>query len=176
MRIPKFEAFGVPICKDKVNLDKIKIHSEKTSTTFMAELETNRFNEVNIPHETKNYLTNIFYKNLDSIGLKKYKIEFGNMWENFYKPGDFQEKHIHPDSHFSYIIYSNVDKSNTVFIRPGAYLAECTHWSDWFSNELYIPCEKGDIIIFPSYLEHMVPKVKYSGSTIAGNIKIFKNE
>lgn len=171
-----FEIFGVPICKDKINLDSIDISSEKTSSTFMSQLETSRIEKVNLPEDTKNYLLNIFYKNIDSIGIKKYKLEITNIWENFYKPGDFQEKHIHPDSQFSFIIYNNVETSNTVFVRPGSYIAECTQWTDWFSNELQVNCVKGDIIIFPSFLEHMVTKVKKHGSTIAGNIRIFSNE
>lgn len=171
-----FEIFGVPICKDKVNLDLINISSKKTSPTFMSNLETTILEKVDLPEDTKNYLLNIFYKNIDSVGLKKYRLEIANIWENFYKPGDFQEKHIHPDAQFSFIIYNNMNKSHTVLIRPGAYIAECVLWNEWFSNEFKVNCVKGDIIIFPSFLEHMVTKVNEHASTIAGNIRVFKNE
>ena len=127
-----FEIFGVPICKDKINLDLINIKSERTSSTFMSELQTSRLEKVNVHESTKNYLLNIFY--------------------------------------------NNVETSNTVFVRPSSYIAECTKWTDWFSNELQVNCVKGDIVIFPSFLEHMVTKVEKHGSTIAGNIRMFRNE
>ncbi len=75
--------------------------------------------------------------------------------------------HIH-GSYFSFIIYYKGD-SNTVFNSPSKNILQC------FDGLIFdVSCEpdlkQGNIIVFPSYLEHWV-KPNSNNITIAGNLK-----
>ena len=92
------------------------------------------------------------------------------IWINKYEKNDYQGAHIH-GSDFSFIIYYKGD-SNTVFNSPSKNILQC------FDGLIFdVSCEpdlkQGNIIVFPSYLEHWV-KPNSNNITIAGNIKITK--
>jgi hypothetical protein len=92
-----------------------------------------------------------------------------------YINNDFQEKHIHTNSDFSFVIYKEVEESKTLFFSPNNYLINSFYENKYLNkyfNTTFIPkLKKDQIIIFPSYLEHMVKKCSNS-ITIAGNINI----
>jgi hypothetical protein len=92
-----------------------------------------------------------------------------DIWLNKYSKNDYQESHIHP-SDFSFIIYYKIDKSYTIFNNPVKSLLEMRD-SKIFNKHYKPKLKQGDLIIFPSYLEHWV-KPNSNNTTIAGNIKI----
>jgi len=75
-------------------------------------------------------------------------------------------------SDFSFIIYYKADKSYTVFNSPVKKLLEISD-NKIFKNDYDPNLKQGDIIVFPSYLEHWV-RPNSNNVTIAGNIKIIK--
>ena len=127
-----------------------------------------------------NYL-NIHLTDLLSYLLKPYCLNFvfklTDIWVNKYNNKDYQESHVHP-SDFSFIIYYKTDKSHTVFNSPVKSLLESID-SKIFDMDYQTKLKQGDIIMFPSYLEHWV-RPNSNNITIAGNIKIIdmkgKNE
>ena len=117
-------------------------------------------------------LSKIFTELLGLYQIKNFVFEVTDIWKNFYKELDYQENHVH-SSHFSFIIYSNVDKSHTVFNNPARNIIEASDTSNIFNLQCQPKCKKGDMIVFPSYLEHWV-KPNKNNETIAGNIKFKK--
>ena len=87
---------------------------------------------------------------------------------------DFQEPHVHSTSQFSFIIYEEVDIPHTIFFNPAKYLIEATNCT-FVPREFKPQVRKGQIIVFPSYLEHMVNK-NSDQVTISGNINFEFNK
>jgi hypothetical protein len=105
--------------------------------------------------------------------LKPYCKDFifnvSHTWINKYEKNDYQGSHVHP-SDFSFIIYYTVDKSHTVFNSPTKKLIESSG-NKFFKSSYEPELKQGDIIVFPSYLEHWV-KPNSNNITVSGNIDI----
>lgn len=166
----KIDLFSVPVFIDEVNLDKIIVSEEPTEKIWLSETPSTLGKPHKIPGSTYNYLTEIFVKNLgeDLIGANP---RFGEIWRNVYEEHDWQDIHIHPNSQWSFIIYESVEESKTVFMHP-LYKDIQNHFGsnvNIFPLDFRPELKKGNIIIFPSFLEHFV-RPGSVGSTISGNI------
>lgn len=117
---------------------------------------------------------------LYSEELKKFSSELnikGNplirdVWLNAYKENQHQEIHEHLPGHFSAIHYISYDQEEhlpTIFINPFRQVSISN--SPEFNTDIqsipgtwvsqsYVKVEEGDLLIFPSFLEHKVPKQK----------------
>ena len=103
------------------------------------------------------------------------QVKLNSVWENIYSKGDFEDTHIHPHSHMSFIVYKK-GMVNTVLYAPYRYLHELTLRTSpigklypWYA----IPQLKiGQILLFPSFLEHMVRKVEVDSGTLSGDLII----
>ena len=91
-------------------------------------------------------------------------------WFNAYNENQGQEMHEHLPSHFSAIHYLSYDKevhTPTVFCSPfrQSALSNAPVFSKdidevpgtWVSLQ-YVKVDEGDLLIFPSFLEHKVPR------------------
>ena len=85
-------------------------------------------------------------------------------WHNVVKDGEYQETHHHSPALLSGIHFLKFDKEAhepPVFYDP-AKLAKAVHSQSFKYDETFTPdVEEGDLIIFPSYLEHHVPRGTY---------------
>jgi len=168
----KYDLFSIPLLIDDIDCSKVNIDVEGSLISFGSELNTT-FDLVNkVDQNSLDYIYKIIVKNLNEVISVPYIAKPGNIWKNYYKQNDFQEKHIHGGSDFSYIIYDSLN-SNTVFVHPAHYLIKEKYGDkDIFQTEFSIDDKLSKIIIFPSFLEHYVTKQKSSGTTISGNLKI----
>ena len=102
----------------------------------------------------------------------KFKINLTSIWQNNYKENDFQERHTHAGSHFSFIIFKKIDESRTVFLNPIEDLITSYYNGSNLNifEQVYTPeCRQGQIILFEVFWD--IHKKKTSNaSTIAGNI------
>jgi len=159
---------------DKINLKKIdfeKTWLSKTNSTFKNTLDKNILDI--IEKDSLIYLLNTLAKLLEEKIEEKFKISLLNIWENVYSDNDFQEPHIHAKSDYSFIIYKEVEKEGgkTVFLNPNRNVIESfINIRHQFQNIYKPSCNKGQVIIFPSFLEHMVLKTS-NQHTISGNLK-----
>jgi hypothetical protein len=174
----KLNIFSIPVFISYIDSSKINLISDKINEKWMSETLTSFGNENKISKESIDYLLSVIAENLKDFFINiPFKIELQNIWQNIYKKDDFQENHIHANSHFSFVIYKEVEESKTLFFSPNHYLVECFYEKDFlmkfFETKFYPKLTKNQIIIFPSFLEHMVKKNKES-ITISGNIKINK--
>ena len=154
-----------------LNLLNFKVVGKKFKKTFESNINTSLNGSTLFNKNSINYL-NIQLRDMLSYLLKPYCSNFvfnvDGIWINKYDQKDYQGTHIHP-SDFSFIIYYK-GNSNTVFNSPVKNLLEMINNQIFYKH--YEPkLKQGDIIVFPSYLEHWV-RPNSNNMTIAGNIKI----
>ena len=161
------------IAVSKLDINKFKGSFKEKNLTFESQINTTVLGKNLFTKDEINYLnielSKIFSELLNAYNIKTFVFKVTSIWKNFYEKQDYQGTHVHP-SHFSFIIYYNVNQSNTIFNHPRKSLLE-SYSSDTKMFDLdYDPkCKKGDIILFPSYLEHWV-RPSSNAETIAGNI------
>jgi len=166
----KKDLFSVPIYIDQVDLTKIDIGHPPTERIWLSETPSTMGQSHDISEKTYEYLIDIFIKNLgpDLIGPNP---RFGEIWRNEYQQNDWQDIHIHPRASWSFIIYETVKESKTVFMNP-LYKDIQNQFGtnvEIFPLDFRPDLTAGDIIIFPSFIEHFV-RPGNIGSTISGNI------
>jgi hypothetical protein len=157
-----------------LDLSNLKIKGKNFKKTFESSIETTLEGNTLFDKNSINYL-NIELTNILSYLLKPYCKTFvfnvSDVWINKYSKNDYQAGHVHP-SDFSFIIYYKVNKSYTVFNSPVKNLLDSVN-NKIFKRDYEPDLKQGDIIIFPSYLEHWV-RPNSNNITAAGNIKIIK--
>ena len=168
----RIDQFTIPFFIDKVDLDKIKVSDEPTDSIWLSKVPTSFLHEHKIEDETIEHLIEIITRNLgqDLVGPNP---RFGKIWRNKYSEHDWQDIHIHPNCQWSFIIYESVNSSKTVFLNPSFkdVQNQLGMTVPGFPLDFRPELKKGDIIIFPSFIEHFVMPGNI-GSTISGNIYI----
>jgi uncharacterized protein (TIGR02466 family) len=81
-------------------------------------------------------------------------------WANYTDPGQYHHKHAHPNSFISGVFYPQADRSvDKIYFYKSGYerikVAPQT-WNHWNSESWWFEVGAGDLILFPSHLEHMV--------------------
>jgi len=177
----KLDLFSVPIFIENINTSKINVNNINFEKTWNSQTISS-FNFANtINNESADYLLKKIANSISPFFDKSFKIQILNIWENRYNKDDFQEKHTHPQSHFSFVIYKKVEEGKTIFFNPAINLIESYYpapyffqSTNFFQLEFKPKCKNNQIVIFPSFLEHMVQKINDS-ITISGNITIHPN-
>jgi uncharacterized protein (TIGR02466 family) len=116
----------------------------------------------------------------NKVIIKSHKIEIGEIWVNEYYEKDFQEQHIHPGYHFSFTIIHKCPEGSGYlkFLNPFAKSLDYAHNNisyRYFYQQFETPPQnENTIIIWPSYITHMVTpgNNKNKRVTYSGNIKI----
>jgi uncharacterized protein (TIGR02466 family) len=103
----------------------------------------------------KEYYTNIMCV---KDGVKPYITQ---SWINYTNSGEYHHRHAHPNSLVSGVLYldSNKDKDKIVFYDSDLYKRikpEISTWNIYNSDSWWFPVGTGDLVMFPSELEHMV--------------------
>ena len=108
-------------------------------------------------------------------------------WKNINEPGNFNISHSHPRSHFSGVLWIKTPKNsgNIVFESPEIFnrYRELDSYSDEFRYDsnvymtYYFTPKEGNILIFPSNLQHEVKENKSNEDRISYSFNIkFINE
>lgn len=112
----KLNIFPIPIYIGNIETDKIIISNKGFEKTWLSETESSHNFLNKIEDSSWAYLQTIIADLLKEDFNFSYELTLKSIWENQYKASDFQENHIHTGSHFSFIIYKEIEKSNTVFL------------------------------------------------------------
>lgn len=168
----RIDLFSIPIFQDKVDLSKIQISDEKYEEIWLSETPSTFGKQHNIRQETFEYLAEVISRNIAEIGPYQ-NPRFGQIWRNKYGPKDTQDVHIHPNCQWSFIIYETIEESKTVFLNPSYKLImnQLGLMVPNFPIDYRPALGPGDIIIFPSFLEHLVAPGG-NGTTISGNVYV----
>ena len=81
-------------------------------------------------------------------------------WSNYTEPGQYHHKHAHPNSFISGVFYPQADRSvDKIYFYKSGYeriKVQPATWNHWNSESWWFEVGAGDLILFPSHLEHMV--------------------
>ena len=81
-------------------------------------------------------------------------------WANYTEPGQYHHKHAHPNSFISGVFYPQADRSvDKIYFYKSGYeriKVQPATWNHWNSESWWFEVGSGDLILFPSHLEHMV--------------------
>ena len=168
----KKELFGIPIFEDEVDLEKIVLPDAELENTWDSGTPTTFGTQKvdDVPQETWKYLSEVVERNLYYGECMGANPRFGHIWKNVYGKHDYQDVHIHPNCQWSFVIYVDT-YSKTSFLNPSMKDIQNQIGNQVVQFPLdYKPnLGPGSIIIFPSFLMHMVNN-GVVGTTISGNI------
>ncbi len=98
-------------------------------------------------------------------------------WCNYTEPGQYHHKHAHPNSFVSGVFYpqANKETDKIYFYKAGFQQIELPpkDWNSWNSTSWWFPVGTGDLILFPSSLEHMVQTVDGEQTRISLSFNTF---
>lgn len=105
------------------------------------------------------YITE-YYTNIMCV-KDKVKPYITQSWINYTKPGEYHHRHAHPNSLVSGVLYLDCDKEKDkiVFYNSDAYKRikpDIATWNLYNSESWWFPVGTGDLVMFPSELQHMV--------------------
>lgn len=133
----------------------------------------------------KGFPDRMYLNQIDKVFDGRWVGQIHKYWFNYYVNGEFQEKHHHcspsgvNNPQFSCIHFLQFDSERHVsptFCDPLAQLKSSSiNVSAWSSgNVITPPVKEGDLLVFPSYLEHAVkpspPTPDYPRITISFNV------
>ncbi len=98
-------------------------------------------------------------------------------WVNYTKPGEYHHKHKHPNSFISGVFYIDVDSEfdNICFYdsRQHQIIVTTKNYNNYNSETCTYKVQNNDLILFPSYLEHMVKSTKNKKTRISLSFNTF---
>jgi len=150
-----------------------------------------RNNQGNTTSENYNVLNHRTLKSLSDKILdqtKKYFLEvyvpkfevdvrITQSWINYTKPGQFHHKHKHPNSFVSGIYYIQTDKEvDRVHFFNHIHRdikVPASSFNVWNSESWWLESVPGELLLFPSNLEHMVESTKSNETRISLSFNTF---
>ncbi len=142
-------------------------------TSFFDDSMVDHTMETEIP--IAELLQDISYNIQEAINMAQFNTNsffVSQQWFNAYGPGQNQEAHNHIPSHLSGVYYVNYDRYkhiSTSFMNPNKMFYEAPRYNihDYnpdlygfgcYEEEIQPEIEEGDIVIFPSQIEHTVQR------------------
>jgi uncharacterized protein (TIGR02466 family) len=122
-----------------------------------------------------------FYLNhfMKSVYAPKNDVEvyITQSWMNYTKTGQYHHKHAHPNSWISGCIYINTDreKDRITFYNDKYHRIDLPteNYNPYNSSSWWFSVGTGDIVIFPSYLTHMVEQTTSNDTRVSIAINTF---
>jgi uncharacterized protein (TIGR02466 family) len=164
--------FPTPIYK--VNLNRLLDENETfTIEKYEKEVENNSFNKItadhnvldnsNSLHKLKNFFNegiNVYVKTVYDP-KKNIDVYITESWINYTYKNQFHHQHYHPNSFISGVFYVNCVENDSIIFKkdnPSMIEIESNNYNYFNSNSWSLPVIKGDLILFPSNLQHQVSK------------------
>lgn len=103
-------------------------------------------------------------------------------WLNYTSKGQFHHKHAHPNSFISGVFYINADiKQDRIYFYREIYRqlrpSDPREWNIYNSDSWWFETGTGKLMLFPSSLTHMVPRVEHDDTRISLSFNtIFKGQ
>lgn len=96
----------------------------------------------------------------DPIESSNINLYITQSWINITEKNQSHHPHKHPNSFISGVLYLMGDDETICFSKSDYRMIEIVpqNWSRYNSSQWNLKVKKGDIVIFPSSLEHSVPK------------------
>ena len=98
-------------------------------------------------------------------------------WLNYTQPGEYHHKHEHPNSYLSGVLYINADpeKDKIYFYKNGykRISLPTNNYNPFNSESWWFSVGTCDLVIFPSYLTHMVEQTESKDTRISLSFNTF---
>jgi len=98
-------------------------------------------------------------------------------WINYTQPGEFHHKHEHPNSYLSGVLYINADpeKDKIYFYKSGykRIMLPTERYNLFNADSWWFNVGTCDMVIFPSYLTHMVEQTESKDTRISLSFNTF---
>jgi uncharacterized protein (TIGR02466 family) len=98
-------------------------------------------------------------------------------WLNYTQPREFHHKHEHPNSYLSGVLYINADpeKDKIYFYKSGykRIMLPTERFNQFNSESWWFSVGTCDMVIFPSYLTHMVEQTESKDTRISLSFNTF---
>ena len=99
-------------------------------------------------------------------------------WISYTEANQFHHRHNHPNSYVSGVFYINTDKEvdKIKFFKEDSFKRielECKKFNEFNATSWSCPVETGDVILFPSTLNHGVDKKKGTNTRISLSFNVF---
>lgn len=104
---------------------------------------------------------NTYLKDIACPKNDKLRLRITQAWANYTKHGQYHHKHSHPNSYISGVFYIKTNPTDKInFFKPGYQQlkipVEGTKFNLYNSDSWWLEAKAGELLIFPSSLEHMV--------------------
>ena len=107
----------------------------------------------------------------------KVDLKITQSWANYTEPGQWHHKHAHPNSFVSGVFYpqANRETDKIYFYRAGFQQIKFPpeNWNIYNSESWWFEVGTGDLVLFPSSLEHMVETVQGNQTRISLSFNTF---
>lgn len=124
-----------------------------------------------IESSVSNYFTTVYNPK------HKVNLRITQSWTNYTEPGQWHHKHAHPNSFVSGVFYpqANKETDKIYFYRDGFQMVKLPpkNYNSWNSESWWFDVGTGDLILFPSSLEHMVETVEGNQTRISLSFNTF---
>jgi len=98
-------------------------------------------------------------------------------WLNYTQPGEFHHKHEHPNSYLSGVFYINADPDkDKIYFHKSGYKRinlPTEQFNQFNSESWWFNVGTCDLVIFPSYLTHMVEQTESKDTRISLSFNTF---
>ena len=175
----------------KINQIHKKKDLEKPEGWLTDKLYTSfNYKDLNLELFSGTKTLNLYYEYIHKFFDLDVEVIIDEMWFNYYIDGDYQEVHTHvsnnifnPQSNFSCIHFLSFNPeihSPVIFVDPNEHLRysslemNCNYYDSRYAPKI----REGELIMFPSYLQHYVPKSPptpdYPRITIVFNLRVLR--
>ena len=107
----------------------------------------------------------------------KINLSITQSWVNYTEPGQYHHKHAHPNSFISGVFYPQAHRETDKihFYRAGFQQIKLPpeSWNIFNSDSWWFAVGTGDLVLFPSSLEHMVEPVEGNHTRISLSFNTF---
>jgi len=99
-------------------------------------------------------------------------------WINYTETNQFHHRHFHFNSYVSGVFYIDAKKEvdQIIFYRPRhqkTFRLSAARYNDFNSPSWWCSIQTGDVVLFPSYLDHAVEKKKGPDTRISLSFNVF---
>lgn len=169
-----YDIFPTPIIKFNLERD-----FSKEELDFITSCEKQSHKNFGNKSSNDSYiLKNIELKNINNFCEESLKVFFNKIynpisqteiyvtqsWLNWTYKNEYHHTHSHPNSLISGVLYINADKKydNITFGRSNYKLIEMypKEYNDYNSDEVDFKVKTGELLLFPSHLQHRVNTTK----------------
>ncbi len=107
----------------------------------------------------------------------KVNLRITQSWFNYTEPGEWHHRHSHPNSFVSGVFYPQANReTDRIYFYRDAYQQiklPPENWNVWNSESWWFEVGTGDLVLFPSSLQHMVETVQGDQTRISLSFNTF---